>query len=67
MTEDDKFNMRMCAKDIANQRRRPVRVILSDIHDAQSGLFESASYSKSGHRNSSAMCVGKTPRSWEST
>jgi hypothetical protein len=39
-------------------RPRPVRVILSDIHDAGSGLFEVVWYSKSGDRESSAMCVG---------
>jgi hypothetical protein len=62
MTEDEKANVRMCAKDIADQRPKPARVILSDIHDAESGSFEAVWYSESGDRDSSAMCVGKNAK-----
>jgi hypothetical protein len=58
MTKDDVFHVGVFAKEIADMRPQPVRVILSDIHDAESGLFEAVWYSKAGDRDSSAMCVG---------
>jgi hypothetical protein len=57
MTKDDVFHVGVFAKEIADMRPQPVRVILSDIHDAESGLFEAVWYSKAGDRDSSAMCV----------